>query len=164
MRRRDLIALLGGAAAWPLVARAQQSERMRRVGVLETTPLELNASNFDAFRRTLGDLGYREGQSLMIEYRSADGGAERFGDLVADLLRLNVDVIVTRGTPAVLAAKQATTTIPIVMAAIGEPLAVISSLAHPTGNITGLSSYATDLTAKRTEVIRRQRCSSAPTR
>ena len=155
LERRQFITLLSGAAAaWPLAARAQQPGRVWRIGVLETTSMALNAANFEAFRQSLRDLGYIEEQNLIIEYRSAEGLGERFADLAADLLRLNVDVIVTRGTPAVLAAKRATTTTPIVMAAMGDPLMVVASLAHPGGNITGLSGYTTDLEAKRAEVIK----------
>jgi putative ABC transport system substrate-binding protein len=127
IRRREFMILLGGAAAWPLAARAQQPGRVWRIGVLETTSMQLNAANFDAFRQSLRDLGYIDKQNLIIEYRSAEGRGERFAELAADLLRLNIDVIVTRGTPAVLAAKQATTTTPIVMAAMGEPLMVVAS-------------------------------------
>jgi putative ABC transport system substrate-binding protein len=156
MRRREFILAFGGAAAMfaPLPLRAQSSSKVWRIGVLETTSMALNAPNFDAFRQSLRDLGYVEGQNFIIEYRSADGRGERFAELTADLLHLNVDVIVTRGTPAVLAAKKATTTTPIVMAAMGEPLMVVASLAHPGGNITGLSGYTTDLEAKRAEVIK----------
>ena len=137
MKRRTFIALLGGGAAvWPLAARAQQPGRVWRIGVLETTSMELNAANFEAFRQSLRELGYIEEQNLTIEYRSAEGLGERFTHLAADLLRLNIDVIVTRGTPAVLAAKEATTTTPIVMAAMGAPLMVVASLANPGGNIT----------------------------
>ena len=154
-RRREFITLFGGAAvAWPLTARAQQAGRTRRIGVLETTSMELNAANFEAFRQSLRDLGYIEEQNLTIEYRSAEGRGERFADLAADLLRLNIDVIVTRGTPAVLAAKKATTTTPIVMAATGDPLMVVASLANPGGNITGLSGYTTGLEEKRAEVLK----------
>jgi putative ABC transport system substrate-binding protein len=116
--------------------------------------MDLNAPNINAFRQSLQDLGYVEGQNSTIAYRSAEGRGERFTELAADLLRLNVDVIVTRGTPAVLAAKKATATIPIVMAAVGEPLMVVASLAHPGGNITGLSGYSTDLEAKRAQLIK----------
>src|SRR5256884_9905873 len=131
-RRREFITFLGGAAAgWPLAARAQQPGRVWRIGVLETTSMELNAANFEAFRQSLRDLGYIDERNLIIEYRSAEGRGERFADLAADLLRLNTDVIVTRGTPAVLAAKGATTTTPIVMAAMGDPLMVVASLANP---------------------------------
>src|SRR5215472_14256469 len=106
MKRREFITLLGGAAAWPLAAHAQQPGRVWRIGVLETTSMALNAANFEAFRQSLRDLGYIENQNLIIEYRSAEGRSERFADLAADLLRLNIDVIVTRGTPAVLAANK----------------------------------------------------------
>ena len=156
MRRRDFVILLGGGAAvaWPVAVRAQQSGRVWRIGVLETTSMALNAANFEAFRQSLRHLGYIEEQNLIIEYRSAEGRGERFADLAADLLRLNIDVIVTRGTPAVLAAKEATTTTPIVMAAMGDPLMVVASLANPGGNITGLSGYTTGLEEKRAEVLK----------
>jgi len=155
MRRREFITLLtGAAAAWPLSARAQSPGKVWRIGVLETTSPSRNAPNFDAFRQGLRELGYVEGRNLAIDYRSADGRAERFGPLAADLLRLNVDVIVARGTPAVVAAKTATTKTPIVIASMGDPLMVVASLAHPGGNITGLSAYYTDLEAKRTEVLK----------
>src|SRR5262249_26152837 len=144
-RRELLVALGGAAAAWPLAARAQQPGLGRRDELLETTSMELNAANVEALRQSLRDLGYIEEQNLIIEYRSAEGRGERFADLAADLLRLNIDVIVTRGTPAVLAAKKATTTTPIVMAATGDPLMVVASLANPGGNITGLSGYTTGL-------------------
>src|SRR5215472_10841356 len=108
--RRELLVALGGAAvAGPLAARAQQLAR--RIGMPETIPATANA-NFDALRNGLRELGYDEGRSLIIEYRSADGRAERFPALAAELVRLNVDVIVTRGTPSALAARNATRTIP----------------------------------------------------
>jgi putative ABC transport system substrate-binding protein len=154
MNRRAFITVLGAAVMLAPQVGAQPSSKVWRVGVLETTSMAQNAASFDAFRRSLHDLGYVEGQNLIIEYRSAEGRGERFAELAADLLHLNVDVIVTRGTPAVLAAKKATTTTPIVMAAMGEPLMVVASLAHPGGNITGLSGYTTDLEAKRAEVIK----------
>jgi putative tryptophan/tyrosine transport system substrate-binding protein len=153
-RRKFLATLSGAALAWPLAAHAQQPGRVWRIGVLETTSMELNAVNFKAFRQSLRDLGYIEEQNLVIEYRSAEGRGERFTDLAADLLRLNIDVIVTRGTPAALAAKEATTTTPIVMAAMGDPLMVVASLANPGGNITGLSAYTTGLEEKRAEVLK----------
>lgn len=154
MNRRGLITMLGGAAAWSMGARAQQLGRVYRIGVLETVSESLNAANINALRDGLKSLGYAEGKNLVIEYRSAEGRGERFPDLAADLLRSNVDIIVTRGTPAVLAAKKATSSIPIVMAAMGEPLMVVASLAHPGGNVTGLSGYSTDLEAKRFEVLK----------
>ena len=155
MKRREFITLLGGAAAtWPFSARAQQLGRVYRIGVLETTPANLNAANMDALREGLRALGYVEGRNLVIEYRSADGRGERFPGLATDLLNSKIDVIVTRGTPAVLAAKNATGTVPVVMAAVGEPLMVVSSLARPGGNVTGLSGYSTDLEAKRFEMLK----------
>ena len=130
MKRREFITLVGGAAvAWPLAARAQRGE-MRRIGMLETISAPLNAANYNAFREGMRALGYIEGRNFVIEYRSAEGRGELFPELVAELLRLKVDVIVTRGTPAVLAAKNATSSTPIVMAAMGEPLMVVPSLSQ----------------------------------
>jgi putative ABC transport system substrate-binding protein len=155
MRRREFIHALGGAAAWPLGVRAQQAGKVWRIGMLETISPELNAANFDALRNELRYLGYIEGQNLTIEYRSADGQEERFPQLASELVRAKVDVIVTRGTPAAFAAKKATTTIPVVMAASGEPLAsgVISGLARPGGNVTGLSAFTNELIPKRIELL-----------
>ena len=156
MRRRAFISLLlGGAAAWPLVARAQQG-RVWLIGMLDTTSAQLNAPNLDAFRQGLRQLGYVEGQNLAIDYRSADGHLDRIPPLASELVRRNVDVIVTRGTPSALAAKNATATIPIVMAAIGEPVetGLVASLARPGGNVTGLSAFVTELVAKRVELLR----------
>jgi putative tryptophan/tyrosine transport system substrate-binding protein len=155
VNRREFI-LLFGSAAWPLGARAQQTGRVWRIGVLETVSAALNVSNFDAFRRGLRELDYIEGRNYVIEYRSADGRAERFPELAAELVRLQVDLIVTRGTPAARAAKEATTQIPVVMAAIGEPLGVgvVASLARPGGNITGFSAFVTELSGKRVEILK----------
>jgi putative ABC transport system substrate-binding protein len=155
MTRRAFITLLGGsAAAWPLAARAQQLAR--RIGMLETIPPQTNAANFDALRKGLRELGYDEGRSLIIEYRSADGRAERFPALAAELVRLNVDVIVTRGTPSALAARNATRTIPIVMASVGDVIGtgLAVSLARPGGNVTGLTAINTDTEGKRLELLK----------
>jgi putative ABC transport system substrate-binding protein len=156
MNRREFITLLGGAAAWPLAAQAQQRGQVWRIGILETISRELNAANVSAFQKGLRELGHVEGQNLLFEYRSADGHTERFPDLAAELVNLKVDVIVTRGTPAALAAKKTTATIPIVMAANGDPLGsgLIASLARPGGNVTGLSSLVLDLYSKRVELLR----------
>ena len=155
MRRREFLGLIGGAAAtWPLTAHAQQSGGVRRIGVLETVSATMNAANLNALRQGLRDLGYVEGSEYIFEYRSAEGKGDRFADLATELVRQKVDVIVTRGTPAVIAAKAATATIPVVMAAIGEPLLVITSLARPGGNITGLSAFVTDLQAKRVDLLK----------
>jgi putative ABC transport system substrate-binding protein len=156
MKRREFITLLGGTAAWPLAARAQPTAKVWRVGMLDTTAATLNAANLDAFKQALRQLGYVEGQNLIVEYRSSDGHIERFPQLAAELVRLNVDIIITRGTPAALAAKEATATIPIVMAANGGPVetGMVASLARPGGNVTGLSAFVTELTAKRIEIMR----------
>src|SRR5262245_18095609 len=123
--------------------------------MLETTSETLNAANVDAFRREMRQLGYVEGQNLIIEYRSGEGRIERFSELAVELVRLKVDILVTRGTPAALAAKNTTTAIPIVMAAIGEPIGtgMVGSLAQPGGNVTGLSAFVNELVAKRIEII-----------
>jgi putative ABC transport system substrate-binding protein len=156
MRRREFITLIVGAAAWPLAARAQQPIKRYRIGMLETISEVLNAANLAAFRNSLRDLGYIEGQNLFIDYRSADGRAERFPEMATELLYSNVDLIVTRGTPASLAVKNAAPTIPVVMAAVAEPLesGLVAGLARPGGNVTGLSSFAAVLDAKRVELLR----------
>jgi putative ABC transport system substrate-binding protein len=155
LKRREFITLLGGtAAAWPLPVRAQQAARLYRIGMLDHTSAALNAANLAGFRQGMRELGYVEGQSFVIEYRSADGRIERYPDLAAELVRLEVDAIVTRGTPAVLAAKNATSTIPIISAALAEPLLVVSSIRRPGGNVTGLSALTSELEAKRLELLR----------
>src|SRR5262245_58129573 len=155
MKRREFITLLGGAAAaWPEAARGQQMGKVWSIGMLETLPFAENASNFAAFSNTLRELGYVEGRNLVIEYRSADGRAERFPSLATELIGLNIDVMVTRGTPAVLAAKNASGTTPIVMTSTAEPFTLVASIDHPGGNITGLSSLVNDLAAKRLELLK----------
>jgi len=159
MRRREFIAMVGGAAASSvggMVDVRSQAARVYRIGILETVPAEVNVDNLAALRRGLREHGYVEGQNLRIEYRSAEGRADQFPDLAAELVRLGVDLIVTRGTPAARAAKTATATIPVVMAAIGEPLGVgvVASLAHPGGNVTGLSAFVTELSGKRIELLK----------
>ena len=155
MDRRTFIGgIAGGLLAAPLAAPAQQVGKVYRIGILETIPASQNAAKLDALRKGLRDLGYVEGRNLIIEYRSADGRAERFPDLASELVRLKVDLIVNRGTPAAKAVKGATGTIPVVMAAMGEPLAVVATLAHPGGNITGLTTFSIELTGKRVEVIK----------
>ena len=143
--------LAGSLSAW-----AQQAKKVYRLGVLEVTSTAGNVANFDAFRQGLRELGYVEGQNLTIEYRSADGRSERFPELATELAALRVDLIVTRGTTAALAAKNASGTIPVVMAAIGEPIGsgVIASLARPGGNVTGLSAVTPDVAAKRVELLK----------
>jgi putative tryptophan/tyrosine transport system substrate-binding protein len=154
MDRRTFIGgVAGGLLAAPLGTRAQQVGKVYRIGILEPIPAAQNAANLDALRKGLRDLGYVEGRNLVIEYRSADGRAERFPDLATELVRLKVDLIVTRGTPATNAAKSATETIPVVMAAM-RPLAVVASLAQPSGNITGVTTFSTELTGKRIELLK----------
>jgi ABC-type uncharacterized transport system substrate-binding protein len=156
-RRREFITLLGGAVvAWPLAARAQRAGKVWRIGMLETIPAPANAANFEALRNGLRELGYVEGRNLVIEYQSADGRAERFPALAADLVRLNVDLIVTRGTPSALAARNATRTIPIVMASIGDAIGsgLAISLARPGGNVTGLTAITNDTELKRLELLK----------
>jgi len=158
---RPRIAKLGGVLAVlllaaPLSATAQQFEKVYRIGMLEPIAASLNAANLQAFREELRALGYMEGQNLAIEYRSAEGKAERFPELAAELVRLRVGLVVVRGTPAAIAAKKATATIPIVMAASGDPIGagLVPNLARPGGNVTGLSSVITELAGKRIELLR----------
>jgi putative ABC transport system substrate-binding protein len=153
VKRREFIGLLGGAAAWPLTARAQQAVgKIVTIGVLAIEPWP----PIDTFRQALNNLGYIEGKNVRFEYRYAEGYNERLPELANDLADLNVDVIVTWGTDAVLAAKQATTTIPIVMGTIGDPLGIgiVTNLAHPGGNVTGSSSRAAELESKRLELLK----------
>jgi putative ABC transport system substrate-binding protein len=160
MKRREFITLIGGAAVLAACsARAQQPAKSRRIGILETVSPSLNMNNLDELRRGLRELGYIENQNFVLEYRSAVGDARNLAALADDLVRLGVDLIVTRGTPAARAAKNATETIPIVMAAIGEPLGVgvVESLARPGGNLTGLSAFVTELAGKRVELVKELR-------
>jgi putative ABC transport system substrate-binding protein len=157
MDRRLFLAGAGAVLlAAPLAAEAQQSGKGWRIGVLEGTPVAPNAANLEAFRQGLRELGYVERRDYEIEYRSADGRTDRFPDLVAELVRLKVDLIVTRGTTGALAAKNATRTIPIVMATSGDPVAVglVASLARPGGNVTGLSSINAELVGKRLGLLK----------
>jgi len=156
MKRRSLVMVLGLAGHWPALLNAQQG-RQYLIGIMETISPERNAANFEGLRRGLREHGYVEGKNLRIEYRSADGHPERFPDMARELVNLRVDLIVTRGTPAARAAKGATSRIPIVMAAIGEPLGVgvIESLARPGENVTGLSAFVTELAGKRIELLKK---------
>jgi putative ABC transport system substrate-binding protein len=157
MRRREFITLLGGAAAWPLAARAQQpAAKVPRIGFLGNSTADLEANLVGPFRDGLRALGYEEGRNIVIEYRWAEGEYERFPALIAELVASNVDVIVTAGTPASLAVKKATTTIPLVMVAVGDPVAtgLVASLARPGGNITGLTSISSEMEGKRLELLR----------
>ena len=152
MKRREFIGLVGGAAAWPLTASAQQRDKIFTIGVLADEPWP----PIDTFRQALDNFGYIEGKNVRFECRYAKGHNERLPDLANDLVSLNVDVILTWGTNAVLAAKQATTTIPIVMGVIGDPLGIgiVTNLAHPGGNVTGCSLHAAELEAKRLQLLK----------
>jgi putative ABC transport system substrate-binding protein len=157
--RRILVGLTSSIAmlllaGWP-GAESQPPGKVYRIGMLETRSVALNTANVDAFRQGLRELGYREGQNLAIVYRSSDGYDDRFPTLAGELVRLKVDLIITRGTPAALAAKAATSTIPVVMAASGDPVGagIVASLARPGGNITGLSSGISESFPKRVELL-----------
>jgi putative ABC transport system substrate-binding protein len=151
MRRREFISLFGGAAAWPFAARAQQVGKVPRIGYLSpgsATPGPL--AYHDEFRRGLRELGYVEGRNIVIEYRFADGNFDRLAQLAAELVQLNVDVIVSVVTQASLAAKNATSTIPIVIVSVGDPVGagLVTSLARPGANVTGNSAMTTEVIGK----------------
>ena len=157
MQRRKFIGLLSGAAAaWPLAARAQQSTKLPIIGFSGTTTASAQVQRTTAFAQRLRQLGWIEGRTVVIEYRWAEGRYERFAEIAAEFIRLKVDVIVTAATAPVLAAKQATSVIPIVFAVAGDPVGtgLVASLARPGGNVTGLSLQQTDLAGKRLELLR----------
>ena len=153
LRRREFITLLGGAAAsWPLAARAQQSAHVWRIGVLASQPLP----PLQRFARKLSAYGYVEGQNLRTVSRFVEGNDDRYPVMAAELVALPVDLIVTWGTPAALAAKQATRTIPIVLGSIADPVStdLVSNLARPDGNITGFATQNVDFEGKRLELLK----------
>jgi putative ABC transport system substrate-binding protein len=156
VRRREFITLLGGAAAWPLAASAQQSRRVPRIGVLLLGTPDSFAGRIEAFVEGLRDLGYVDGRTVAIEWKWGQDRADRLPNLAAELVRSQVDVIVTGGTPAAQALKNATRTIPIVMAIVGDPVAagLVDSLARPGGNATGFSIVATDLSGRRLQLLK----------
>ena len=152
MRRRKFISLLGGAAAaWPLAARAQQAGKLPTIGYLGATTPSVESQRIAALVQRLREFGWIESRNLTIECRYAEGRSERYAELAAEFVRLNVDVIVTYGTPAVAATKQATAVIPIVFAVAGDPVGsgLVASLPRPGGNVTGLSLQKTDVADKR---------------
>ena len=150
MKRREFISLLGSAAAWPLAARAQQSAKIPRIGIIDDSPI------WNAFRHGLRDLGYLEGQNLAFDYRYAGGLPDRLAWVAVELVHRPVDLIATFGTPPALAAKQATTTIPIVMMGVGDPVGsgLVSSLARPGGNITGNTILGPEVAGKRLQLLK----------
>jgi putative ABC transport system substrate-binding protein len=157
VRRREFITLLGSAAAaWPLGVQAQQSARSpARIGILSTAGTLANAM-FVAFRQELTRLGHVEGRTIVLEFRSAGGDFSQVPTLATELVRLPVDVIVTDGAPAAVAAKSATSVIPIVMATVGDPVTqgIVDNLARPSGNITGFTLLSIELSAKRLEMLK----------
>jgi putative tryptophan/tyrosine transport system substrate-binding protein len=156
MRRREFIAVLGSAAAaWPLAARAQQAP-VPLVGILLVSTAAANARLLDAFRSGMLELGYVEGRNIRNEYRFADGYLDRLPDLAIDLVRLKPDVIVSAPLPSHIALRQATNTIPIVMANGADPVGfgLVTSLSHPGGNVTGLANFAEVLAAKQIDLLR----------
>jgi putative ABC transport system substrate-binding protein len=156
VRRRDFITLLGGAAAWPLAARAQQPAKIVRIGFLGATTAAAYATQLDGFRLGLSDLGYIEGKNIAIEFRWAEGKYERLQKFARDLIEHKVDVVVTHGTPGTLALQRVTKTVPIVMATSGDAviMGLVKSFARPGGNTTGLSYFGPKLAAKRLELIK----------
>ena len=159
MRRREIITLLGGAAVtWPLAARAQPSKNIPRLCFLDfmLDPGTLRSTRFDAFFQGLHDLGYVDGQTITIDYLSADGDGERFPRLAEECLRLKADIIAVSTTPAAQAAKTATHSIPIVMIALGDPVGtgLVDSLARPGANVTGMSMMVPELAAKRLALLK----------
>jgi len=151
LQRREFITLLGGAAAWPLAARAQQPGKLPTIGYLGATTPSAESQRVAALVQRLREFGWIESRNLTIECRYAEGRSERYAELAAEFVRLNVDVIVTYGTPAVAATKQATAVIPIVFAVAGDPIGsgLVASLPRPGGNVTGLSLQKTDVADKR---------------
>jgi putative tryptophan/tyrosine transport system substrate-binding protein len=156
MRRREFIALAGGVVAWPLIALAQQHGKLQHIGLLIPVSEASAGANVEALLRGLRDLGYVQGLNLALEYRYANGKDNLLPGFAAELVQAGVDVIVTWGTPAALAAKQETSKIPIVMAAIADPIGtgVVQSVARPGGNITGVTSIAIEIDGKRLELLR----------
>ena len=148
-------ALVVSLIAAPLGVGAAQPDKLYRIGMLERTSTTINAANINALRQGLRDLGYVEGKNFVIDYRSADGHDDRFPALANELVRLKVNVIVTRGTPAALAAKQATGVIPVIITGVGDPVGqgLVASLARPGANVTGLSAAVTDIYPKRVQLL-----------
>ena len=156
MNRRDAVVALLAIGAAPLTAHAQQTGKIPRIAVLSVAPPSSRTPSLEALRQGLRELGYVEGKNIAIEYRSAEGKLDRIQQIAAELVRLKVDCIVTAGPTPTRAARQATSTIPIVMAGGEDPVALgfVSSLARPGGNITGLTSLVGDLAGKRLELLK----------
>lgn len=151
-----ILVLALGTLLAPLATDAQQKGKVYRIGFLGNSTAALEANLVGPFRDGLRELGYDEGRNVLIEYRWAEGKYERFPALIAELIALKVDVIVTAGTPATLAVKKATSSVPLVMVAVGDPVGtgIVASLNRPGGNITGLTSISPELDGKRLELLR----------
>jgi putative ABC transport system substrate-binding protein len=156
LQRREFITLLGGTAAWPFAARAQQAGKLPTIGYLGANTPAAQSQWTAALVQRLRELGWVEGRNLVIEVRWAEGRTERYAEIAAEFVRLKVDVILTHGTQTVLAAKHATSVIPIVFAIAGDPVGtgLIASLARPGGNVTGLSVVSPEVASKRLELFR----------
>ena len=157
MRRREFIAFVGTTAvAWPFAARAQQTGKVPTIGILGPNTLSVNNLRLGALTQRLREFGWIEGRTIAIEYRWAEGREDHAAEIAAEFVRLAVNVIVTWGTTYVIAAKHATSIIPIVFAAAGDPVGtgLVASLAHPGGNVTGLSLENSDLASKRVALLR----------
>ena len=155
MGLREFVMLLSGATAWPMAARGQLSGKTYRIGFLGVTSYEQYRHQVDALRTGLRQLGYEEARNTAIEYRWAEGRYDRLRELAAELVKLNVNIIVTHSTPGAQAAKEATSTIPIV-AVSGDPVAfgLVASLHRPGGNLTGVAFFFAEICAKRVELIK----------
>ena len=156
MKRREFVGLVSGAVAWPVTAHAQQPSKLSTIGFLGATTPSAEGERLAAFVQQLRELGWSEERKVAFEVRWAAGSSERLAEIAAEFVRLKVDVIVTYGTPAVVAAKQATSLIPIVLVGAGDPVGtgLVASLARPGGNVTGVSSQAADIASKRLELLR----------
>jgi putative ABC transport system substrate-binding protein len=157
MKRREFIALVGSVTTgWPLIARAQQAPKLPTIGFLGSSTSSAMTAWIAAFVQRLHELGWMEGRTVAIEYRWGEGRDERYAQIADEFIRLKVNVIVTYGTPPTKAAKQATTTIPIVFAAAADPIGngLVSSLSQPGGNVTGLSLQQSDIVGKKLELLR----------
>lgn len=153
MRALPFLVLLGAATLWPALLSAQQGGKLYRIGILEAVPAASDRVNLDAFRSKLRDLGYVEGKNLVLTYLSADGNPDRFGQLASELTQSGVDLIVTRGTPAARAAKDASGSTPVLMATMGDRKTFAATYSKPGGNITGVVTFSTELTGKQIQLL-----------
>ena len=156
LKRREFITLLGGAVAWPFAVRAQQTGKLPTIGFLGGGAPTSQRTWVEAFLRRLDELGWTEGRTIAIEYRWANGRSDSLPEIAAEFVRLKVALIYAVGTKSALAAKRATSVIPIVFPVTGDPVGtgLVASLARPGGNVTGLSNFAVDLAAKQLEILR----------